>query len=102
MMEPNPASRPTADEILMHPRLQKIMNNLRGDTSLPSSTTDLKQSLPSKRGNMKLSKLQLEYSPIVEKFKNLSTTRSCNAPLSPYTAIKNEMILISPRALLSA
>jgi hypothetical protein len=75
MMEPVPQQRPIIDEILLHPRLSCI------------------SSAPSVKKNLFLE--QISQSPIVEKFKNPLSAKN-------YRPIKNEMILISPRILLSA
>ena len=84
-MEPKPQARPSADEILLHPKLQPLL----------------------KRANLQPSPKPIgkydAYSPIVEKFKNslmLTASKSDNNnALSPYGA---KTILISPRLLHSA
>jgi hypothetical protein len=78
MMEPDPANRPSVDEILLHPRIQIIMETQGG----VEQTQSIKRNLH----------LDALYSPIVEKLRNPLSTRNQ----------KTEMILISPRILNSA
>ena len=75
------------------------MNPVKMETMPPANRPPKREQTPM----MNLSKLNLEYSPIVEKFRNCLqlTTRSDNAKESIANP-RGDMILISPRILLSA
>lgn len=54
MMEPDPNSRPSADEILLHPRLQSIMISLKDSASSSMKLVDPLRAATNKR-NINLS-----------------------------------------------
>ena len=96
MMDPDPKTRPSIDEILLHPRLQIIQGALQiNQTNYPISQLRL-FSVPSANDEDKI--VQLQFNAI----ENPLSSRRFMERKNESTTTITEMILISPRILKTA